>query len=83
MNVVAAFALEKVNFSPFFEATNARFPFQFAAAVRTRVRTEAGKLHGVHSISGDAPGAYVHMKREPRLYSVVFRQERGYFIPLG
>jgi hypothetical protein len=60
MNVVAAFALEKVNFSPFFEATNARFPFQFAAAVRTRVRTEAGKLHGVlHSISGDAPGGHM------------------------
>ena len=47
MNVVAAFALEKVGFYPFFGANNATFPFQFATADRTWAGNEAERLHGV------------------------------------
>ena len=45
-NVVAAFALEKMGFWPFFNATNLRFPFHCVAAVRARSRTDVGRLHG-------------------------------------
>jgi hypothetical protein len=45
MNVVAVFALEKVDFCALSEATNVRFKFEVAAASRARSWTDDGRLH--------------------------------------
>ena len=42
MDVTATFTCEKVSFWPFFETTNARFPFQIAATARTRTPDNRG-----------------------------------------
>jgi hypothetical protein len=47
MNVVAVFALEKVDFCALSEGTHARFPFQLPAAMRAKSGTDDGMLHGV------------------------------------
>ena len=45
MNVVAVFALEKVDFWALSEATNVRFKFEVAAASQARSWTDDGRLH--------------------------------------
>jgi hypothetical protein len=45
MNVVADSALETVGFCFLSGASNARFPFQFAAAALAKSRSDRGRLH--------------------------------------
>jgi hypothetical protein len=59
MNVITTFALEKVGFTHLIQS-NGHFPFQVAAALRTRARIVAEKFHGLlHFKSGDAPSGHM------------------------
>lgn len=54
MKVVALFTLEKVGFCLHSELIDGRFQFQLTAAAGTWPRIDAGDLHGVLHIKGDA-----------------------------